>query len=165
MSLGDHFPYQRGFASIGLFKPKTPENVGGVMRAAFVYGASMVAIAGDRTSAREICHGTNTPKADRHIPVMRGADLREMIPFGAIPVAVDLIDGACPLPSYQHPARAFYVFGPEDGTLGKAVLDWCTQRVMVPTRTCMNLAATVNVVLYDRMAKAMRAARKVAVNE
>lgn len=58
--------------------------------------------------------------------------------------------------SFQHPQRAFYVFGPEDGTLGKATLDWCQRRVMVPTRMCMNLAATVDVILYDRMAKAER---------
>jgi len=31
--------------------------------------------------------------------------------------------------------------------------------VMVPTRECMNLAAAVNVVLYDRLAKADRMER------
>ncbi len=160
MSQGDHFPYRRGFAAIGLFRPKSAHNVGGVLRAAYVYGAAMVALAGDRSGSRDIHHCTNTPKAERHIPVMRGDDLRSLIPFGAVPVAVDLVDGAKLLPAYQHPARAFYIFGPEDGTLGKQILDWCPHRVMVPTRICMNLAATVNVVLYDRIAKAMRAARK-----
>lgn len=37
--------------------------------------------------------------------------------------------------------------------LARRVLDRCTHRVMVPTAFCMNLAATVNVVLYDRLAK------------
>lgn len=150
----------RGFASIGLVRPKSHHNVGSVLRAAFCYGASMIAIQGDRSNF--VQSHLDTFKAWRHIPVIRGDDLHDMIPFGAIPVAVDLVDDATPLPSYQHPQRAFYVFGPEDGTLGKAVLDWCPQRVMVPTRECMNLAATVNVVLYDRLAKANRMERGIS---
>lgn len=146
----------RGFTSIGLVRPKSHHNVGSVLRAAFCYGAAMVAIQGDRSDVRS---HLDTFKAWRHIPVLRGDDLHALIPFDAIPVAVDLVDGATPLPAYQHPQRAFYVFGPEDGTLGRSILDWCPQRVMVPTRECMNLAATVNVVLYDRMAKADRVAR------
>lgn len=151
------WPYQRGFAAIGLHRPKDPANVGGTLRAAYVHGAALVAIAGARNDS--IRHGTNTPSAWKHFPVLMGDDLKAMIPFDCIPVAVDLVPDAIPLPSYQHPQRAFYIFGPEDGTLGNSVLDWCPHRVMVPTRMCMNLAATVNVVLYDRIAKAMRSAR------
>lgn len=146
----------RGFASIGLVRPKNGVNVGAVIRAAQCYKASLIAIQGART---EIRHATDTMKGWRHIPLLRGDDLRALVPYGAVPVAVDLVDGAESLISFQHPQRAFYVFGPEDGTLGAATLDWCALRVMVPTRVCMNLAATVNVVLYDRMAKADRCAR------
>ena len=142
----------RGFASIGLHHPKTAANVGAVIRAAMCYDAASIAISGDRIGGRQIKHATNTTQGHRHIPIMRG-DLRDLIPYAAIPVAVDLVDDATPLPEFVHPASAFYVFGPEDGTLGKAILDWCPMRVMVPTALCMNLAATVNVVLYDRMVK------------
>ncbi len=148
----------RGFASIGLVRPKDVANVGAVLRAAFCYDVAMVAIQGDRTPVRS---HLDTAKAWRHIPVLRGDDLHAMIPFDAVPVAVDLVEDAISLPAFQHPQRAFYVFGPEDGTLGKSVLDWCQHRVMVPTRVCMNLAATVNVVLYDRLAKADRQERGV----
>lgn len=143
---------ERGFAAIGLFNPKTGHNIGGVLRAAHCYGAASVAISGERITSRHINAATNTLKTHRHIPVMRG-DLKVLIPYAAVPVAVELIDGAEPLPTFIHPHAAFYVFGPEDGTLGKAILDWCPRRVTVPTRFCMNLAATVNVVLYDRLAK------------
>lgn len=144
----------RGFAAIGLVRPKTPANIGGVLRAAHCYGASLVAIQGDRTSVKS-CQ--DTTKAWKHIPVMRADDLFDLVPYGATPVAVDLVEGAVPLPSFVHPERAFYVFGPEDGTLGRAHLDRCAFRLMVPTAYCMNLAATVNVVLYDRLAKARQA--------
>lgn len=97
--------------------------------------------------------------------MLRGDDLHQMVPFDAIPVAVDLVDDAIELPAFQHPTRAFYVFGPEDGTLGAATLNWCKYRVMVPTRGCMNLAATVNVVLYDRLAKQHRMTRGVRNSE
>ena len=89
--------------------------------------------------------------------MLRGDDLFALIPYDALPVAVDLVDGAVSLIDYQHPERAFYIFGPEDSTLGKDVTARCRDKLMVPTRFCMNLAATVNVVLYDRLAKAERA--------
>lgn len=152
----------RGYAAIGLVRPKHPENVGSVLRAAYVYSAALVAIQGDRTEVRSI---TDTPKAWRHIPVLRGDDLHALIPFDAVPVAVDLVPDAEPLPSFAHPQRAFYVFGPEDGTLGASILGWCKHRLMVPTRGCMNLAATVNVVLYDRLAKADRMARGIRYSD
>jgi len=146
----------RGYAAIGLFHPKTEANVGGALRAAGCYGAAMVAVSGQRYAR---CR-TDTMRAYRHLPMIQCDDLHEVVPFDCVPVAVDLIKGARPLTSYQHPERAFYIFGPEDGTLGKAVTDWCRDVVYVSTMHCMNLAATVNVVLYDRMAKAERAEAK-----
>jgi tRNA(Leu) C34 or U34 (ribose-2'-O)-methylase TrmL len=146
----------RGYAAIGLMQPKTALNVGSVLRAAFNYDAALVVIEGDRSMSLRAC--TDTLKAYRHLPVIHG-NLREQLPFDCVPVAVDLVDDAVALPAYQHPQRAFYIFGPEDGTLDATTLDWCQHRVMVPTRNCMNLAAAVNVVLYDRLAKADRMER------
>lgn len=145
----------RGYAAIGLLRPKYAVNVGGVLRAAGVYGAAMVAVQGERTP---VVSSQDTMAAYKQIPVLRGEDLIALCPYGAVPIAVDLVAGAVPLPSFKHPHMAFYIFGPEDGTLGRSVLDRCPIRLMVPTDGCMNLAATVNVVLYDRMAKQMMAA-------
>jgi tRNA(Leu) C34 or U34 (ribose-2'-O)-methylase TrmL len=139
----------RGYAAIGLHNPKTPHNIGSTLRAAGCYGVSLVCLSGRRFDKSY----ADTQKQHRHTPVIRCASLRDVIPYGAVPVAVDLIDGATSLPEYTHPERAFYVFGPEDGTLGSGVTDWCRDVIYVPTRYCMNLAATVNVVLYDRMVK------------
>lgn len=144
----------RGYAAIGLFMPKTPANVGSVLRAAHCYGAAMVA----KTGQRYIHAPTDPQKGYRHIPLIQCEDLHEMVPYDCVPIAVDLIEGARTLNSYTHPERAFYIFGPEDGTLGKVVTSWCRDVVYIPTAHCMNLAATVNVVLYDRMVKRMRVA-------
>lgn len=139
----------RGYAVIGLHHPKSNINVGAALRAAGCYGAAMVCASGHRYKTAP----TDTTKVYRHLPLVSCDDLHAVIPFDCVPVAVDILPGAVSLKDYKHPERAFYVFGPEDGTLGQKVLEWCRDVVYIPTKGCMNLAATVNVVLYDRMIK------------
>lgn len=138
----------RGYAAIGLVNPKSEPNIGGVMRAAGIYKAALVAIEGDRFKR----FSTDTMKAYRHIPLMQ-MPLRNAIPFNCVPVAVELVPTARSIVNYCHPERAFYIFGPEDGTLGAKHLDWCHDVIYIPTNGCMNLAACVNVILFDRMMK------------
>ena len=141
----------RGFAGIGLFRPKHAENVGGALRAASCYGVKFINISGARTDF--IKHGTNTTSTHRHAPVFLVDDLLSVRPHDTQIVCVDLLPDAEALPRFEHPDRALYIFGPEDGTLGKQFTDRAQHRVFVPTKCCMNLAATVNVVLYDRLMK------------
>jgi tRNA(Leu) C34 or U34 (ribose-2'-O)-methylase TrmL len=140
---------ERGFSCVGLFRPKTPANVGSVIRACFNFGSAALFIQGNRY------HGapTDTMKGTRHMPLVQVDDLHEIVPFNCVPVAVDLIPGATDIREYQHPERALYIFGPEDGTLGSRVTDWCRDVVFVPTRGCMNLACTVHTILFDRAMK------------
>lgn len=148
----------RGYAAIGLDRPKDVHNLGGTMRAMGCYGADLLLLAG----ARMRHHSTDTQKAWRHIPVLQVADLMDHCPFGAVPVCIELTDDAVPLPAFTHPERAFYIFGPEDGSVRAEYQRRCKHRVMVPTSYCMNLAATVNVVLYDRLAKLGQASMRAA---
>lgn len=143
----------KGFASVGLVRPKDTANVGAILRASYCFDVSLIAIEGDRTPIRS---HVDTPKAWRHIPVIRNDNLSSVIPYDAVPVAVDLVDDAEDLRDFVHPDRAFYVFGPEDGTLGHKHLQFCHKRVMLPTKTCLNLASCVGIVLYDRMLKQQR---------
>ena len=142
----------RGYACVGLTNPKTPSNVGSAMRACGVYRAIALFYSGERyKKAKKFI--TDPGKHWKHIPMNHVDDLHDAIPYDCVPVAVDLIEGATPLQDYVHPERAFYVFGPEDGTLGQSTTEWCRDTIYIPTNGCMNLAATVNVVLYDRLAK------------
>jgi len=143
---------ERGYFGIGLDNPKNAINVGAVMRAAGIYGAAFVAASGARYGSSI----TDPMKAYRHVPLLRPEHLMDLIPYDCVPVAVDLIDGATPLPGYTHPERAFYVFGAEDSTLGARTTNRCRDVIYIPTNGCMNLAACVNVVLYDRLAKKLQ---------
>jgi tRNA(Leu) C34 or U34 (ribose-2'-O)-methylase TrmL len=140
----------RGYAAIGLDNPKSKVNVGSVLRAAGVYDASLVIASKNRWGKSS----TDTMGTHKHIPFISGVeDLHDYIPVDCVPVAVDLVEGATPLNEFNHPERAFYIFGAEDATLGDRVLKYCKHTVYVPTNGCMNLAATVNVILYDRLSK------------
>lgn len=140
----------RGYAAIGLDRPKDTANLGGVLRAAGCYGAALVMLSGGRMGK----YATDTMKAYRHMPCVEVDDIFQNIPFGAIPVVIELHARAKPLFTFTHPERAFYIFGPEDGNVRKEIVDRAPLVIQVPTHGSMNLAATVNVVLYDRMAKA-----------
>lgn len=144
----------RGYASIGLDRCKDPANLGGVLRAAQCYGAGLVMLAGGRMGK----HSTDTMKTWRHIPCVEVDDLMAHVPYGAIPVVVELVDKARTIFNFVHPHSAFYIFGPEDGGVRKEIVERVDTAIQIPTRGCMNLASTVNVVLYDRMLKQQRAA-------
>ena len=144
----------RGYAAIGLDRPKDTANLGGVLRAAQVYGAAVVMLSGGRMGK----YATDTMKAWRHIPCVSVADLWDSIPFAAQPVVVELCPRAKPIFDFVHPHSAFYIFGPEDGSVSKHHVERAPHVIYVPMEGCMNLAATVNVVLYDRLCKQQKVA-------
>lgn len=137
---------------IGLTDPKSPTNVGAVMRAAGCYQANEVRYTGVRYARAAKFH-TDTKDMLQKIPLNGVASLIDDIAPEQYVVCVDLVEGAIPLPEFTHPENALYIFGPEDGTIAQAVIDRADAVVYVPTIGCMNLAASVNVLLYDRLAK------------
>ncbi|MEW9796809.1 RNA methyltransferase [Alteromonas sp. CYL-A6] len=138
--------------TLGLINPKSAVNVAGILRAAGCYGVDTVLYTGQRYRyAKEF--NADTKAFHRQIPTIGVDDLFEMAPSSARRVAIELVEDATPLPHYTHPANAMYILGPEDGSIGDDILRQCDDVVYVPTRSCMNLAATVNVVLYDRLSK------------
>lgn len=143
---------KRSDVSIGLTQPKSPTNVGAVMRAAGCYRVDSVFYTGERYDRAEKFN-TDTQDASQTVSLTGVDSLLECVPDNVKIVCVELVEGAIPLPEYQHPDSALYIFGPEDGTIKKDVIEKADDVVYVPTIGCLNLAATVNVVLYDRLAK------------
>jgi tRNA(Leu) C34 or U34 (ribose-2'-O)-methylase TrmL len=137
---------------VGLTNPKSPSNVGAVMRAAGCYRVDEVIYTGKRYS-QAAKFSTDTKNMSVRIPLTPVESLIEKKDENVEIVCVELVEGATPLPLFNHPKSALYILGPEDGSISQTVVDQADHVVYIPTVGCMNLAATVNVVLYDRLAK------------
>src|SRR5262249_60960076 len=105
---------------------------------------------GRMKACRKVEVGLGGPDPEGAISALAGG--------GYTPVAVEVRDEAEPLDTFVHPEHAVYVFGPEDGTLGRATLSVCHRFLRIPTavRTPLNLSAAVTIVLYDRHVKTER---------
>jgi len=143
--------------SIILINPKHGRNVAVALRAASCYGAHQVWFTGNRVEL-EVEQKKRLPREER----MKGYKDVDIIqyeyPFerferGVVPVAVEVRKNSETLFDFEHPDRAVYVFGPEDGSIPPHLLQHCHRFVVIPTRHCLNLATAVSTILYDRALK------------
>ncbi|WP_299071618.1 RNA methyltransferase [uncultured Paraglaciecola sp.] len=140
-------------AHLAIINPKSPQNMGSILRASGCYQAQSIRYTGERY-ARAKAFSTDTKNAHLNVSVTQVPIIIDPIQDSHLTkVAVELVEGATPLPLFKHPVDALYIFGPEDGSIEQDIIDQCDQVVYIPTIGCMNLAATVNVLLYDRLAK------------
>lgn len=142
--------------SIGLVNPKSPENVSSVMRSAGNFGVDSVYYSGSRYP-RALRLNPAVPRMSRKvsqgIPLTGVNCLFDTVTSNMKIICVEFAENAIALPEYQHPENALYIFGPEDNSIPQDIIDRADAVIFVPTTGCMNLAATVNVLLYDRLAK------------
>jgi tRNA(Leu) C34 or U34 (ribose-2'-O)-methylase TrmL len=148
--------------AVALIDPKYPHNVGAALRACSCWGVGQLWWTGRRVTL-DARRGQRLPREERmkgYRSVQTARDDRVFDRFeagSATPVAVEIRPAAESLATFEHPEDALYVFGPEDGGLPKSVRLLCHRFVVIPTHHCLNLAAAVNVVLYDRRLKRMLA--------
>lgn len=135
----------KGYFAIGLVRCKSSVNYGTALRSAVAFGCDLIEMVG----ARFYTQSSDVSTSWRKIPVLQCDE--PQIPFDCVPVAVEL--GGTDLRDYTHPVRAIYFFGPEDGSLSKAVSERCRDRITIPGLYCLNLATAVSIVLYDRESK------------
>ncbi len=141
--------------TIGLNNPKSPTNVGAVFRAAGCFQADSILYTGNRYE-RAAAYCTDTQNLSKSIPLTGVNCLLESAPENAKIVVIEFAENAESLADFQHPDNAFYIFGPEDGSVKQSVVNQADSVVYIPTKGSLNLAATVNVVLYDRLAKSQQ---------
>lgn len=142
--------------SLGLVNPKSPDNVGSVLRAAANYRVDKVLYTGDRyprAIERKARSVDMSRKISKNVQISRTDCLTDDVTENMKIVCVEFALNAIPLPEYKHPENALYIFGPEDGSIDQTIIDQADAVVYVPTVGCMNLSASVNVLLYDRLVK------------
>ena len=157
MIIEDIKPGMGKVPAVALVNPKYPHNVGAATRAASCYGAKQVWWTGNRVFA-DAEKGHRLPREERMkgynaVDIIHGDYFFDAFNSDVTPVAIELRENAEPLHTFEHPENALYVFGPEDGSLGKPHVNHCHRFVVIPSYHCLNLAAAVYTVLYDRMAK------------
>jgi tRNA G18 (ribose-2'-O)-methylase SpoU len=140
-----------GFVGIGIYNVKRTHNFGALIRTARVFGADFVFSIGNRNPQEQSSIG-----AELTLPLFHFTTLEQFI--GAIPVnarlvCVELTPGAFDIRTYEHPRRAVYLLGPEDGTLPDSVMRQ-HDTVILPGAYPLNVAMAATVVLYDRASKA-----------
>lgn len=143
--------------AVVLINPKFGRNIAAALRACSCFGVEQLWWTGNRASFDETRKGKRLPREERmkgygDVELCHGEYYLDAF-TDATPVAVEIRPNSEPLPEFEHPENAVYIFGPEDGTLGRKTLQHCHRFVKIPARHCLNLATAVTVILYDRIAK------------
>jgi tRNA(Leu) C34 or U34 (ribose-2'-O)-methylase TrmL len=158
-ALPDPKRYKGEAPAVVLIDPQFAHNVGNAIRACSCWGINQLWWTGNSFT---VAKGERLPREERmkgykNVALFRHDRPLDCFEAGAVPVAVELRPGSEMLHHFEHPDKAVYVFGPENGSIPKAVLARCHRFVVIPTHHCLNLAAAVNVVLYDRRLKRIAA--------
>lgn len=140
--------------AVALVDPKFAFNVAQAVRIASCYGVPQVWFSGDRinleSSKRNRLPREERMKGYREVQICHGDYFFDAFPRDVVPVAVELTRSSENLIHFEHPEKALYVFGPEDGNVGSTQLRHCHRVIQIPTRHCLNLSMAVGTVLYDR---------------
>lgn len=143
----------RGFFEIGIYRGKTPANVGTLWRSAYQLGAAGIFTIGRRYPDQ----ASDTYKTHRHIPMREYLEAEAFFdaqPYNCPIVAIEM--GGKPLSKFVHPERAIYLLGAEDHGIPEKLLQRCQHVVSLESvRTAsFNVAVAGSLVMYDRMTKA-----------
>jgi tRNA(Leu) C34 or U34 (ribose-2'-O)-methylase TrmL len=139
-------------SSIALCNPKSPTNLGAILRSAGCFGIENVYYSGTRIELAQKFH-TDTHNAKDKIQLEKVDDLSSIAGQGLPLICIELTENAQPITEFAHPEHAIYLFGPEDGSIPQTLINQADSVLYIPTYECLNLAATVNITLYDRMQK------------
>lgn len=140
---------KRGYFGIGVYHPKTRENIGSLLRTAYQLNAAFVFTIGRRYKMQ----ASDTTKTSRHTPLYHYTDIDGLlsnIPHSCPIVGVEM--GGEMLRTFTHPVRAIYLLGAEDHGLPTRIMAMCHHIVSLDA-VCMpsyNVAVAGSIVAYHR---------------
>lgn len=144
--------YGKGFCGIGVFHPKTKENIGTLIRSAKMFGADFVFTIGARYKKQ----GSDVGLSSK-IPVFYFETLDDF--YKCLPpmkkyTAIELVEHSVPLKQYVHNKQAIYLLGSEDGGLPNEITkNERFEFVEIEGSSSLNVAVAGSIVLYDRFTK------------
>lgn len=151
-----------GFFSIGIWHPKTYQNVGTLWRSSYQLGACEIFTIGDRFEHKKSCKSlrqqtSDTSKAWTKIPYRKYfsvEDLIDHLPHSTPLIAIE-IGGRHLTDVIKHPKRACYLLGAEDHGISPDVLSKCHDVYTLPSVTTesFNVSVAGAIVMYDRLIK------------
>ncbi len=139
---------KRGYYGIGIYEPKTTDNLGTLWRSAHNFGADFIFTIGDRYHKQP----SDTTKAWKHVPLYRYkdmADMKEHMPVDAELVFVEQAEGSVSLRNFVHPQSAVYVLGAEDYGVPEEEMRGF-RKVEIESPLCLNVAVAGSIVMFDR---------------
>lgn len=140
---------KRGYFGIGVYQPKTKENIGTLWRSAYNFGAAFIFVIGKRY--KQQC--SDTQNTTKHIPLYEYETFEEFkknMPKGAPLIAIELDKRAENIIGFDHPERAIYLLGAEDNGIPQVILDQCHKIVQFSTPRSLNVAVAGSIVMFHR---------------
>lgn len=139
-----------GYFEIGIYQPRSHENIGTLWRSAYQLGAAGIFVIG-RSYRRQ---ASDTETTLGMIPLRHYLTFEEFLlarPVGAQLIGIEM--GGHPLAAFQHPERAVYLLGSEATGLPERILRRCNAVVAIEAvnKASYNLAVAGSIVLYHRL--------------
>lgn len=147
-----------GETTVVFYYPKFSHNVGQMARTAELLGVDEFLLINPKRVS--IQHATDTSKSFERIGKVVNT-VEEAVEHlkGKKIVGVELVEGATPLPEYEHEhsQNVAYVLGAEDVGIPEELLAHCDDIVVIPSSLpwSHNVAQSMTMVVYDRMCKRM----------
>ena len=140
------------YFGIGIYKPKTSENIGTLWRTALIYKASFIFIIGAKYKKKS----ADILKAWSKIPLFQFETEEAFlatVPYSCQLIGIEMDKNAVPIKEFTHPNRAIYLLGSEDNGLPKTLKEKCHQLVCLPGDTSLNVAVAGSISIFDRVNK------------
>ena len=143
---------EENYFGIGVYQPKTWENIGILWRTAYIYKASFIFVIG----ARYKKPSSDVLKVWAKIPLFQYTTLEsflDCVPYSCQIVGIEMNNKSFPIKEYLHPNRAIYILGSEDNGLPNALIKKCHDLIYLPGDTSLNVAVAGSITIFDRVNK------------
>lgn len=140
------------YFGIGIYQPKTEENIGTLWRTAFIYGASFIFV----IDAKYKKQSSDVLKVWSKIPLFQYKNIQaflDTVPYSCKVIGVEMEENSIPIKEFEHPQRAIYLLGSENNGLPKELQSKCQDLIVLPGKKSLNVAVAGSIVIFDRINK------------